>query len=234
MTPEVLHLDNHLLVVAKPPGMLSQEDATGDEDVVMWAKAFLKREFDKPGNVFVGLVHRLDRPVGGAMVLARTSKAASRLGDQFRDRTTEKQYLAMVEGRAEAGGRAVDWLIKSHGRNRGTRVRRVREGTSGAKKAVLDWRPLAVVGTRSLVEVTLETGRAHQIRVQLAGRGLPIVGDLKYGASGPLGDGRGIALHATHLRLDHPTLRTRLAFASRPPRAWNAFGDAIARAMRPA
>lgn len=232
MTPEVLHLDNHLLVVSKPPGMLSQSDRTGDEDVAEWGKAFLKREFDKPGNVFLGIVHRLDRPVGGAMVLARTSKAAGRLADQFRERTPEKRYLAMVEGRAEGDGQAVDWLLKTHDRERGTRVRSVREGSTGAKKAVLHWRSLAIVGTRSLVEVSLQTGRAHQIRVQLAERGLPIVGDLKYGADGPLGDGRGIALHASHLSFDHPTQKRRLTFKSAPPRAWgDAFRAAIERAM---
>lgn len=226
--PRVLHLDNHLLVLDKPPGMLAQADATGDEDVAEWAKAFLKREFDKPGNVFVGIVHRLDRPVGGVMALARTSKAASRLAEQFRQRTPTKRYLAMVEGRLDGGGQAVDWLLKTHDPKRGTTVRRVREGKAGAKRAALDWRSLAIVGTRSLVAVTLETGRAHQIRVQLAGLGYPIVGDLRYGAEAPLADGRGIALHATHLALDHPTQKTRLTFRSRPPRVW---GDAFRLAM---
>ncbi|MEM1055039.1 MAG: RNA pseudouridine synthase [Bacteroidota bacterium] len=233
MTPEVVHLDNHLLVVAKPPGMLSQADDTGDLDVIAWAKAFLKREFDKPGNVFAGLVHRLDRPVGGVMVIARTSKAASRLADQFRRRTPEKRYLAMVEGRLTDEGRAEDWLLKTHDKKRGTRVKRVREGTPGAKRAALAWTTRSIVGERSLVEVRLETGRAHQIRVQLAGLGHPIVGDLRYGASGALSDGRSLALHATHLTIEHPTQRDRQTFTSPPPNTWGgAFSDAVRRVMR--
>jgi len=234
VTPDVLYLDNHLLVVAKPAGMLSQADDTGDLDVVTWAKDFLRREFDKPGNVFAGLVHRLDRPVGGAMVIARTSKAASRLAEQFRQRTPEKRYLAMVEGRLDGSGRETDWLLKTRDPKRGTRVKRVRQGTDGAKRAVMTWTSRSVLGTRSLVEVGLETGRAHQIRVQLSGLGHPIVGDLRYGAEAPLGAGRGIALHATHLTIEHPTKRDRRTFTSAPPRVWGgAFDPAIREIVRP-
>ena len=221
MTPDVLYLDNHLLVVSKPPGMLAQSDATGDLDVATWAKTYIKERFDKPGNVFAAIVHRLDRPVGGAMVLARTSKAASRLAEQFRQRSVDKRYLAVVEGRMTGSGRAEDWLLKTRDAKTGTRVRRVGKGTSGAKRAVLDWRVLSVEGGRSLVEVRLETGRAHQIRVQLAGLGHPIRGDLRYGAPTPLADGRGIALHATRLALDHPTQKDRRTFSSAPPKVWS-------------
>ena len=232
MRPEVLYLDNHLLVVVKPPGMLSQSDDTGDLDVATWAKAFLKERFDKPGNVFAAIVHRLDRPVGGVMVLARTSKAASRLAEQFRKRRVEKQYLAVVEGRLTGSGRAEDWLLKTRDPKTGTRVRRVNHATTGAKKAVLDWRSLAVVGERSLVEVRLETGRAHQIRVQLAGLGHPIRGDLRYGAPTPLGNGKGIALHATSVTVDHPTLKERRTFNSAAPKGWShEFREAVQAAM---
>lgn len=222
LVPEVLYLDNHLLVVAKPPGMLAQSDRTGDADLAEWAKGYIKREFDKPGNVFVGIVHRLDRPVGGVTVLARTSKAASRLSDQFRQRRVDKTYLAFVEERLTGSGTREDYLVKTHDRESGTRVKRTKAGASGAKKAVMHWKALSVIGRRTLVEVSLETGRAHQIRVQLAALGHPIVGDLKYGASAPLADGRGIALHAVRLSLDHPTQKDRRTFTHAPPATWGA------------
>ncbi len=223
----VLHVDNHLLVVDKPAGMLAQGDATGDADLVTLAKAYLKERFERPGQVFVGLVHRLDRPVAGVVVLARTSKAAARLSAQFAGRDVDKRYLAVVEGRLEGGGEQVDWLVKGE---RGT-VKRVPEGTTDAKRAALRWEPLAVEGRRTLVGVELLTGRAHQIRVQLAGLGAPVVGDLRYGAKTPMGDGRGIALHATRLGFEHPTRPERLVFASRPP--WRGLLDeAVQRAMR--
>ena len=225
----VLHVDNHLLVVDKPAGMLAQEDATGDADLVTLAKAYLKERFERPGNVFVGLVHRLDRPASGVVVLARTSKAAARLSAQFagRDEGLDKRYLAVVDGRLDAGGALVDWLVKGE---RGT-VKRVPEGTTGAKRAALTYEVLAVEGHRTLVGVALGTGRAHQIRVQLAGLGTPVTGDLRYGAKTPLGDGRGIALHASRLAFTHPTRPERVVFASRPP--WRGLMDeAVVRAVR--
>ena len=217
----VLHLDNHLLVVSKPAGMLVQGDATGDADLVTLAKAYLKRRFDKPGRVFVGLVHRLDRPTSGVVVLARTSKAASRLSDQFRRRAVEKRYLAVVGGRLEGAGRRVDWLAAGGG---GVAV--AAESAPGAKRAALAWRSLARDGGRTLVEVGLETGRKHQIRVQLAALGAPIVGDIRYnGAAEPFADGRGIALHAYRLAFEHPTRREPLAFTAPPPLAWAGWFD---------
>ncbi len=228
----VLHLDNHVLAVDKPTGMLAQGDATGDADLVTLAKAYLKERFERPGNVFVGLVHRLDRPVSGVVVLARTSKAAARLSAQFAGRDAggrdtsggpEKRYLAVVEGRLEGGGEQVDWLIKGE---RGT-VKRVREGTTDAKRAALRWTPLAVEGRRTLVGVELVTGRAHQIRVQLAGLGAPVVGDLRYGAPAAYGDGRSIALHAARLSVQHPTTGERLVVSSRPP--WRGLLDEAVR-----
>jgi 23S rRNA pseudouridine1911/1915/1917 synthase len=214
-------------VVDKPAGMLAQGDATGDADLVTLAKAYLKARFERPGDVFVGLVHRLDRPVSGVVVLARTSKAAARLSAQFAGRDVEKRYLAVVEGRLEGRGERVDWLVKGE---RGT-VHRVPEGTTGAKQAVLRWESLAVEGRRTLVGVELLTGRHHQIRVQLAGLNTPVVGDLRYGAKQPLGDGSGIALHAVRVAIEHPTLRERVVFASRPP--WRGLLDeAIHRVTR--
>ena len=223
----VLYLDNHLLVVAKPAGLLVQEDATGDTDLLTLGKAYLKKEFDKPGNVFLGLVHRLDRPVSGVLVLARTSKAASRLSDQFRRRAPDKRYLALVEGRLEGQGTREDWLAKID-----RHVRVVKPGHPEGKRAELRWRSLATEKTKngsvSLVEVELMTGRAHQIRVQLAALGHPILGDLRYGAEREF-DGRNLALHSYRLEIEHPTKREPLSFSALPPATWRGYFDGLVR-----
>lgn len=227
MTP--LYLDNHLLVVDKPAGRLVQGDITGDHDLVTEAKAFLKERFDKPGNVFVGLVHRLDRPTSGVVVLARTSKAAGRLSDQFRGRSTDKRYLAVLEGVLDQEGEAVDGIVK---REEGG-VKVVRPEHPNAQRAVLRWRTLAVESRRSLVEVELVTGRKHQIRAQLAKRGAPVLGDFRYGNPTKFADGRGIALHAWRLAIEHPTQREPMTFTSAPPPSWSGFfSQAIARHMK--
>jgi 23S rRNA pseudouridine1911/1915/1917 synthase len=212
-TPDLgppLFLDNHLLVVVKPAGLLAQADRTGDPDVLTLAKAFLKERFQKPGAVFLGLVHRLDRPVSGVMMLARTSKAAARLSEQFRARTVGKHYVALVEGRLAGQGTRVDWL-----RKRDERVERVAEGTPGAQRAALAWQALGTREGRTLVAVHLETGRAHQIRVQMAALGHPIAGDGRYGARSAWAPGT-IALHSAVLRVAHPTHRTPMTFSAQP------------------
>ncbi|NNF58817.1 MAG: RNA pseudouridine synthase [Rhodothermaceae bacterium] len=211
---EVLYLDNHLLVVVKPPGLLAQADRTGDTDLLTQGKAFLKEKFDKPGNVFLGLVHRLDRPVSGVMVLARTSKAAGRLSKAFRERRVEKRYLALVEGRMSGAGEREDYLLKEDGR-----VRIVSADHPKGKRAVLRWQALGEEGRLSLVEVKLLTGRAHQVRVQLAALGTPILGDFRYGATREL-DGRNLALHAYRLAFEHPVRREPLVFTAPPPVSW--------------
>ena len=227
---EIVYLDNHLLVVAKPSGLLVQGDRTGDADLVTLAKTFLKERFDKPGNVFVGLVHRLDRPTSGVVVLARTSKAAGRLSDQFRRRAVEKRYLAVAEGRLEGAGERVDGLLAGEGGS----VQIVPLDTPGSKRAALRWRSVAAEGGRSLIEVDLLTGRKHQIRAQLAALGAPVLGDFRYGSNTPFADGRGIALHAYRLTLEHPTRREPMAFTAAPPPSWDGlFGAAVANMLRP-
>lgn len=230
MTLPVLHLDNHLLVVNKPAGMLAQADITGDDDVVSLGKAFLKERFDKPGNVFLGLVHRLDRPTSGVMVLARTSKSAARLSDQFRRRMPGKHYIALVEGTLREGeGRFEDHLVKQD--------RHVHVGDAsaeGARFAALTYRVIGGgewKGTRiSLVDVRLETGRAHQIRVQFASRGMPLVGDIRYGASTEF-DGRNLALHAASLTIEHPTLREEMTWTAPLPDGWGSEFAALAQTL---
>ena len=217
---EILFEDNHLLVINKPPGVLSQEDHTGAPDVLTLCKAYLKEAYDKPGNVFLGLVHRLDKPVSGVMVLARTSKAASRISDQVRRRKLKKTYLAIVEGSAPSNGFLDDYLLKDSKKNL---VRIVPKGTRGAKDARLSFEKLDEAGGRSLLRVNLITGRPHQIRVQLAGHGYPISGDSRYGR-GNDGDSD-ICLHARELEFTHPTLKETVQYRGRVPKKgeWNLF-----------
>ena len=197
----ILYEDNHLLVVEKPANIPVQADASGDEDLLSRCKAYIKEAHHKPGEVYLGLVHRLDRPVGGVMVFARTSKAAARLTAQFQNRQAKKRYAAIVEGDPQAKDTLVDWLLKDESTNT-SRV--VPEGTEGAKRAVLDYRTLARDGKTALLDVSLGTGRPHQIRVQLSSRHLPIVGDMRYNpAERP---GNQIRLWAYLLTIQHPTL----------------------------
>lgn len=214
--PTILYEDNHLIAVDKPAGMLSQRDLRGDLDVLTMVKAFIKRRDGKPGNVYVGLVHRLDRPVGGAMLLAKTSKAAGRICAQFRQRDTRKIYRAVVEGApVPPEGRLVHRLEK----DRSTRVTRVVE--AGGKEGRLSYRVLGSSGGRSLVEVDLETGLPHQIRAQLSAVGTPVVGDVKYGAAPDRDRGAGvIALYSRVIEFDHPVSRQRVRVVARPSGDW--------------
>ena len=208
----------------KPAGVLAQGDETGDPALIDAAKAWLKDKYAKPGKVFLGLVHRLDRPVAGVFLLAKTSKAASRLAAQFREGGVEKVYRAVVEGRPEpAEGRPGPaertlrgYVVKDEAE---WRSRLVEAGTPNAREAILDYHVLASEGGTSLVEVVPKTGRSHQIRVQLAGIGHPIVGDVKYGASERLAGGA-IALYARVLRVTHPTRDERVEIAAGPPPVW--------------
>ncbi len=218
----ILHEDNHLLAVAKPGGLLVQGDRTGDVTLLELAKAYLKAKYRKPGNVYLGLVHRLDRPVSGVVLLARTSKAAGRLGQQFREGTAIKTYLAVVHGRpAHQEAEAVAYLAP-HADASG-RTHASAHPFAGAKEARLSYCMQDCVENRpekiALLEVRPHTGRRHQIRAQLALLGHPIVGDVKYGAAGPLPP-RGIGLHALRLIVAHPIGGAKVVLTAPLPAGW--------------
>lgn len=221
----VLYLDNHLLAVEKPPNMPAQADESGDLDLLTACKAYLKERFQKPGAVYLGLVHRLDRPVGGVMVLARTSKAAARLTDAFRTHAVDKRYLEVLVGALAAPRRMDDYLLKDP-KSGSSRV--VSEDTPGAKRALLTCEPLQTVDALTLAEVTLYSGRSHQIRVQHAAAGFPLWGDARYGGGRP---GEQIALWCVRLTIAHPTQKTPVSLISCPPgkTPWTAFTPALER-----
>jgi tRNA pseudouridine32 synthase/23S rRNA pseudouridine746 synthase/23S rRNA pseudouridine1911/1915/1917 synthase len=221
---DVLHLDNSVLAVVKPAGCLSQPDATGDTDIVELAKAYVQ-EATGERDPFLGLVHRLDRPASGVMVLARTSDAARQLSEQFHDRLTEKRYLAAVEGRMTGLGTCTGYIAKV-----GREPKVVGPEHPDGKRAVLQWQAVAPAEPElgehaSVVQVQLHTGRSHQIRLQLAGEGHPIIGDFRHGASTEL-DGRNLALHQTLLRVEHPDTFRMLTFEAPVPTTWrNVLSD---------
>jgi 23S rRNA pseudouridine1911/1915/1917 synthase len=218
---DVLLEDNHCLAVNKPAGLLAQGDETGETSLVDLAREYLRAKYAKPGNVFVGLVHRLDRPTSGVVLLARTSKGADRLAKQFREGTVRKVYLAVVEGVPESeSGEWADRLSKDAARNV---VRVVDEGDPRGRDARLAFRVIEIRGSTSILEIVPATGRSHQIRVQLASRGLPIVGDRKYGAGSTLIaiDGKPrIALHAGEVTFQHPTRAEAITVVAPLPEDW--------------
>ena len=222
-TVPVIYLDNHVLGVVKPQNMLSQGDDTGDMDLLTAMKGYIGETFHKPGAVYLGLVHRLDRPVGGVMVLARTSKAAARLSAEIAGHRTQKRYLAVVKGHIGREMTLEDYLVKDE---RTGMVRVCAPDTPGAKDARLITRPLAYRNGLTLTEVTLLTGRAHQIRVQHKSAGFPLWGDNRYG-DGKRGES--IALWAWSLTVTHPTLKTPLCLRALPPRegAFAPFYDCL-------
>ena len=210
---KVLYEDNHIIVVKKEPNIPSQADKTGDIDMLSIIKEYLKEKYNKPGNVYLGLVHRLDRPVGGVMVFAKTSKAASRLSNQVREKTFKKKYLAVVDGKFDSTkGTLEDYLYKDE-RNNMSKV--VNPEKKNAKLAKLDYEVLAYneIKNLSLVKVNLHTGRHHQIRVQLAHEGHSIFGDQKYGKRGA---GKQIALWAYELTIEHPVSKETMTFKCLP------------------
>ncbi len=218
----ILYEDNHLLVVEKPVNIPSQGDASGDMDLLTLLKEDLRMRYQKKGNVYLGLVHRLDRPVGGVMVFAKTSKGASRLSEQVRSRTLQKTYLAVVHGQpSPSEGRLEHYLVKDTRRNM---VRVVPPTHPKGKKAILDFTSMETRNGFTLVRIGLQTGRSHQIRVQFSSIGHPLYGDQKYGAhvNKP---GEQIALWSSELSLMHPTRKEGMHFTSLPPskHPWNLF-----------
>lgn len=208
----VLYEDDHLLVVHKPSGLLAQPDRTGDVDVLTKGKRYLAGEEDS--EPFLGLVHRLDRPTSGVMVLARTSAAARALSAEFRERTAQKEYLAVVEGTLRGIGEWHDYVAKL-----GRQPQIVSSEHPEGKRAELQWQALHAEGTRTLLKIQLHTGRPHQIRLQAAERGHPVVGDGRYGASTNWTE-RHIALHHAVLRVEHPARSTRETFVADVPKQW--------------
>jgi 23S rRNA pseudouridine1911/1915/1917 synthase len=203
-TIQVLHLDNHTIVVNKRASDIVQGDKTGDTPLSEHVKEYIREEFNKPGNVFCGVVHRLDRPTSGALVFARTSKGLSRLNEQFRNHETRKVYWAVVEKMpTNKSGQLVDFLKKNEKQNKSYASE---TETNGSKKAILNYKWVASSDKYHLLEVELETGRHHQIRCQLANIGCIIKGDVKYGARRSNKDAS-IHLHARILEFSHPTTK---------------------------
>ncbi|GAB3530293.1 pseudouridine synthase [Pontibacter brevis] len=214
MMLEVLYEDNHVLAVNKPAGLLVHGDETGDTTLADLAKDYIREKYNKPGNVFIGVVHRLDRPVSGVILLAKTSKALARLNELFRSKKTQKTYWAVVQNRpAQEEGKLVHWLVKDGIKN--ITKAYAKENKSG-QRSELHYKLLSTQQSRHLLEVSPITGRSHQIRVQLASMRCPILGDLKYGAAQPLPD-KSIALHARQLQFEHPTLKTPVTVSALPP-----------------
>jgi 23S rRNA pseudouridine1911/1915/1917 synthase len=216
---DVLYEDNHLLVVNKPAMLPTMGVADDRPSLLAVAKEYVRRKYNKPGNVYLGIVSRLDAPVTGVVLLARTSKAAGRLSEQFRERSVEKLYWAIVEGRVEPGeGRLVDFLRKDE-RHRKMHV--TSSNTPDAQRAELTYRVLKSEAADSMLEVRLLTGRKHQIRLQLSHAGLPIIGDRKYGSTRQFASG--IALHSRRLVIDHPVSKIKLEIEAPLPASWQRY-----------
>ncbi|MDA0667408.1 MAG: RluA family pseudouridine synthase [Planctomycetota bacterium] len=218
---DVLYVDNHVLVVVKPACQPIVPDDSGDLSLLDQAKQWVKEEFNKPGDVFLGVVHRLDRPVSGVVVFARTSKGASRLSAAWQRHEVQKTYLAWSCAEPKQGsaqeGEWRQWLWKDRSRNRVTIGKR-----EGAKEAITLWKVLEVNSRGTLLLLQPKTGRAHQLRVACAAAGLALAGDLKYGADQPLIN-QSVGLHALSLEFKHPTKEDVLCFTAPPP-SW-AIGE---------
>lgn len=220
---EVLYEDNHIIVVVKPQNIPTQADVSGDMDMLTMVKDYVKEKYNKPGNVYIGLVHRLDRPTGGVMVFARTSKAADRLCEQMREGNFGKRYLAVVLNKPrEKRLKLINYLAQNPRTNV---VQVVPELTSNARRAELEYEVLDEKEKVSLVDVKLLTGRKHQIRVQMKNIGCPVYGDVKYGGD-KLAKGHNLALWAYELKFVHPTTQENMTFKVYPPEdkvPWSVF-----------
>lgn len=217
-----IYEDNHLLILDKPPGLLVQGDKTGDNTLTDWAKTYIKKKYQKPGDVFLHPTHRLDRPVGGLVIFARTSKALDRMNKMFRDDQIQKKYLTIVRDYPEnPEATLIHWLEKN---NQNNTTKAYNTERKGAKRSELSYELLGSYRSLSLLMVKPKTGRPHQIRVQLAKLGNPIEGDLRYGFERPNKD-KSISLHAYQLAFIHPVKKEPIKVKSKPD--WQNFKDLI-------
>lgn len=222
---QVLYEDNHLLAVNKPSGWLVQGDETGDPTLSDWVKEYIKIRYNKPGAVFLGVIHRLDRPVSGAVVFARTSKALSRMNKLFQERKIDKIYWAITGERPDPlEGRLTHYILKDRSRNVAKAYDQVGRRTEKAKKSTLDYKLLGQIGHHVLLEIKPHTGRPHQIRVQLSKIGLPIRGDFKYGFR-PANQNGSIHLHCRSLAFIHPIKKEAVLIEADTPKdqIWDLF-----------
>ena len=221
-SPQVIYEDNHLLLLNKPSGWLVQGDKTGDKTITDWGRDYIKEKYHKPGDVFLHPTHRLDRPVSGITVFARTSKALERMNKLFRDDKITKTYLAVTSGKPNnPAGKLIHWLDKDGNKNL---VKAFNKPKGNAKQAELDYELLANYQGHSLIKVMPKTGRSHQIRVQLSSMKCSIKGDLKYGYPEPNSD-KSIHLHAFQISFVHPVRKEEVTFTCLPP--WQEFKNHI-------
>ena len=218
----ILYEDNHIIVVLKPQNIACCPDESGDDNLFDCIKRYIKEKYSKPGNVFLGLVHRLDRPTGGVMVYAKTSKAAARLSEQLKGGGFEKKYLAILCGTLQKKSGTLENYLRKNSVNNMVYV--CTQTEEGAKFASLDYNVLQEVGTLSLADIKLHTGRTHQIRVQMAAMNAPVYGDMRYGGEHAV-KGR-LALWAYSLSFPHPVTGERLRYIAEPPleeKPWKFF-----------
>ena len=215
----IIFIDNHLIAVSKPAGLLTQPDRNTDESLIDQTRQWIKEKYNKPNNIFLGLVHRLDRNVSGVVLFARTSKAASRLSKQFREGTPKKHYRAIVLGKLKEEHTTLVHYLRKEKSLRATVFPRE---TPTAKRSELSYEVINTLENKSLLEVSLSTGRFHQIRAQMAFIGHPIIGDVKYGAPEPLPN-QEIALYAHKLVFSHPVSNEEITLTTPEPKTWEQF-----------
>ena len=215
----IIFIDNHLIAVTKPAGLLTQPDRNTDESLINQTRQWIKEKYNKPNNIFLGLVHRLDRNVSGVVLFARTSKAASRLSKQFREGTPKKHYRAIVLGKLKEEHTTLVHYLRKEKSLRATVFPRE---TPTAKRSELSYEVINALENKSLLEVSLSTGRFHQIRAQMAFIGHPIIGDVKYGAPEPLPN-QEIALYAHKLVFSHPVSNEEITLTAPEPKTWEQF-----------
>lgn len=223
--PKIIFEDNHLLIIEKPTGYLVQGDHTKDATLTDWGRDYIKKKYNKPGKVFLHPTHRIDRPVSGMVIFARTSKALERMNKLFQTNQILKSYLSIVKGKPKSNvGKIENWLIKDHVKNI---TKSYNKEISSSKRAVLTYEILEIVEGHSLLLVKPQTGRSHQIRVQLSGINCPIQGDLKYGYESPNTD-KSISLHAYKLQFTHPVKKELIKVISSPNgKYWKLFKEKI-------